>query len=40
MWDNEAKEKELKQQFVAHVTKYERVTVRNTCGSCTHQVER
>jgi len=38
-WNNEAKEKEFKHQFVAHVTKKLRPIVDSTSANCSKQVE-
>jgi len=38
-WNNEAKEKEFKSQFVAHVTKKKQLIVGSASANCSKQVE-
>jgi hypothetical protein len=38
-WENGGKEKEFKRQFVAHVTKKERIIFNSTSVNCSNQVE-
>jgi hypothetical protein len=37
-WDNEAKGRAFRRQFVAHVTKYEEAIVDRTSAICSNQV--